>query len=126
MRAIRKLILQSSGHAGDTLSRVDARHRRRGLRCVGFHYVIRENGTLERGRPLREVGAHCLGYNTDSVGVCLCGKGQLTDAQTKKLRGLSARLIRHYPAIKPYLARELDPWLRDALVLDKNHLIKEN
>ena len=40
---------------------------------VGYHFVIRRDGALELGRPLHLVGAHCAGYNSTSVGVCLEG-----------------------------------------------------
>jgi hypothetical protein len=125
MRQIRKMIFQSSGHAGDTLAVLDARHRKRGLRCIGFHYVIREDGTLERGRPLCEVGAHCLGYNSDSVGICLCGTGRVTEEQTKKVHQLTARLRKHFPDAKACLASQLDIWLRDPLILDPSMIPQE-
>jgi N-acetylmuramoyl-L-alanine amidase len=125
MRRIRKFIFQSSGHARDTLARIDARHRKRGLRCVGFHYVIREDGSLERGRPLTEVGAHCLGYNSDSVGICLCGTGTPTPPQDRKVQQLTARLRRHFPEAKSCLAAQLDIWLRDPLRLDPSIISEE-
>ncbi|MEE8385625.1 MAG: N-acetylmuramoyl-L-alanine amidase [Dehalococcoidia bacterium] len=43
----------------------------RGL--TGYHFVIRRDGTVELGRELREIGAHALGYNDTSVGICLVG-----------------------------------------------------
>jgi N-acetylmuramoyl-L-alanine amidase len=43
----------------------------RGL--TGYHYVIRRNGIVELGRDLQAIGAHALGYNARSVGICLVG-----------------------------------------------------
>jgi N-acetyl-anhydromuramyl-L-alanine amidase AmpD len=40
---------------------------------IGYHYVIRRDGTLEGGRPLWRAGAHAVGHNHDSIGVCLVG-----------------------------------------------------
>ncbi len=40
---------------------------------VGYHFVIRRNGTIELGRPLWAIGAHVEGYNNKSVGICLVG-----------------------------------------------------
>jgi len=48
-------------------------HRERGFFTIGYHYVIRRDGTRERGRPLNEIGAHVVGHNHHSVGVCLVG-----------------------------------------------------
>jgi N-acetylmuramoyl-L-alanine amidase len=45
----------------------------RGWADVGYHYVIRRDGTVELGRPLFAVGAHVEGYNSRSVGICLVG-----------------------------------------------------
>ena len=40
---------------------------------IGYHYVIKRDGTLELGRPLDQPGAHVAGHNTDSIGICLVG-----------------------------------------------------
>jgi len=48
-------------------------HRAKGWADVGYHYVVRKNGGIEIGRDLSLVGAHCLGRNHDSVGVCITG-----------------------------------------------------
>ena len=118
MRPLRKILLHASGHAADTLRSLDRRHRARGLRSVGFHYVIRTDGTLERGRELAESGAHCLGFNADSVGICLCGEGVVTAAQWPVLARLLRRLSRRFPQLTLHTVRELDPWSDDPLRVD--------
>ena len=45
----------------------------RGWSDVGYHYVIRLNGTVETGRPLERSGAHAKGHNAHSVGICFEG-----------------------------------------------------
>lgn len=40
---------------------------------IGYHYVIRLDGTIERGRDLDRVGAHVRGHNEDSVGLVYVG-----------------------------------------------------
>ena len=45
----------------------------RGWSDIGYHAVIRLDGTIEAGRPLDRIGAHCAGRNTGSVGICLIG-----------------------------------------------------
>lgn len=52
---------------------IDAMHRAKGWACIGYHYVIRTDGTIEEGRPLKAIGAHAKGYNNVSVGICLIG-----------------------------------------------------
>lgn len=52
---------------------IDRWHRERGFFSIGYHYVIRRNGTVEDGRPLDQPGAHVRQYNSISLGVCLVG-----------------------------------------------------
>lgn len=40
---------------------------------IGYHFVIRRDGTIENGRPIEQVGAHCEGHNSKSIGVCMVG-----------------------------------------------------
>ncbi len=64
---------------GITADDIDLWHRKRGFKMIGYHYVIRDDGTLEPGRPEDRVGAHCLGLNGKSVGICCTGHGDFTD-----------------------------------------------
>ena len=56
-------------------------HVARGFRAVGYHFVIRRGGMREKGRDISDVGAHCVGHNHHSVGICLVG-GVGADAVT--------------------------------------------
>jgi N-acetylmuramoyl-L-alanine amidase len=40
---------------------------------IGYHYVITRDGRVQKGRPLEVSGAHCKGYNSNSIGICLVG-----------------------------------------------------
>ncbi len=40
---------------------------------IGYHYVIRRDGKIEKGRRNGEVGAHASGHNATSIGICLVG-----------------------------------------------------
>lgn len=83
-------------------------HRARGFFGIGYHYVIRRNGQLEKGRPLEKAGAHAEGYNANSIGICLVGgiddKGKpqnnFTDAQWTELKRLVSELTEKYGALK--------------------------
>lgn len=54
-----------------------------GWKDIGYHYVIRRDGTIEKGRNIETVGSHVYGHNKNSVGICLIGgkpiKGQKRD-----------------------------------------------
>jgi hypothetical protein len=40
---------------------------------IGYHYIIDRNGAIANGRPVDRAGAHVLGHNANSIGVCLIG-----------------------------------------------------
>lgn len=40
---------------------------------IGYHFVIRRDGTFESGRPIEQPGAHCKGHNANSIGICMIG-----------------------------------------------------
>lgn len=56
-------------------------HQQRGYRTIGYHYVIRRDGRIEKGRPNNEPGAHVQGFNSRSLGICLVG-GVKADGKT--------------------------------------------
>lgn len=40
---------------------------------IGYHFVIRRDGSIELGRPIEAAGAHAKGHNADSIGICMVG-----------------------------------------------------
>lgn len=76
MREIKKIIIHCS-YTPPSMDigreEIDKWHKDRGWNSIGYHYVIRRDGTIEKGRPDAEVGAHVQGENDDSLGVCMIG-----------------------------------------------------
>lgn len=79
-----------------------------GWRDIGYHYVIRRNGTVEPGRSEETIGAHVAGHNAHSIGICLVGglshvdgktvsAANFTEAQYVALESLLRRLMLKYP-----------------------------
>lgn len=72
-------------------------HRLRGFETTGYHYVVRLDGTVERGRGEEWIGAHCLGHNSRSIGVAYVGgigrDGRPADTRTEPQREALCRLI---------------------------------
>ena len=66
-----------------TVADIDAWHKKRGFRCIGYHFVIYLDGSVHKGRAIEEVGAHCLGHNANSIGICYIG-GCATNGKTPK------------------------------------------
>lgn len=48
-------------------------HLDAGYSGIGYHFVIRKDGTIERGRSIWAVGSHAYGANSDSIGIHLSG-----------------------------------------------------
>ena len=74
-------------------------HLANGWAGIGYHYLIRKDGTIERGRPRDTVGAHCYGENWHSVGVNIVGNfetNEPTAAQIDAAERLVAVLCRLY------------------------------
>lgn len=63
--------------------------KERGWDDIGYHWVIRRDGTLDPGRPIEMQGAHAVTVNGSSVGICLVGRGDnFTDQQFMTLHNL--------------------------------------
>ena len=48
-------------------------HLARGWATIGYHFVVSPSGRIFRGRPVDRLGAHVLGHNAGTVGICLMG-----------------------------------------------------
>jgi len=99
MRTIDKIIV----HCADTpnerevdIAEIRRWHVARGWRDVGYHYVIRRDAEIEVGRMETDVGAHCYGQNSTSIGICLVGRDEFTREQLHSLRKLIEELSNRY------------------------------
>lgn len=76
---------------------IDQMHRQRGFLSIGYHYVILTDGTIQNGRDFDEVGAHAVGFNSNSIGICLIGgvdkRGNSVDNFTKEQKASLRDLI---------------------------------
>lgn len=108
MREIHEIIIHCTATPEGrdvTAQDVDTWHRARGFNCIGYHYLIRLDGTVEQGRPTGLAGAHCLGHNLHSIGIAYAGgldaAGRTADTRTPQqrqaLRALLGRLRSRYP-----------------------------
>lgn len=77
MRTISQIIVHCSATKPDQDIGADEirnwHTRDRGFSDIGYHFVIRRDGTLDTGRPIKKAGAHARGHNFNSLGVCLVG-----------------------------------------------------
>ena len=52
---------------------IDRMHKNNGWTCIGYHFYVRKDGSVYRGRREDTVGAHAYGYNSTSIGICAEG-----------------------------------------------------
>lgn len=137
-RYINQIIIHCSASAnGDSLFRgslkagnlvkpvqaIDAWHRARGfkrdvifrkrqnpsLTSIGYHFLIYTNGAIETGRHLDEIGAHVRGSNANSLGVCMIGTDQFTQAQWAALATFIKSIATLYPKARVLGHRDTSP-----------------
>ena len=70
-----------------TVEEIDRYHKERGWDGIGYHFLIRKDGTVYKGRPLWKKGAHAKGRN-NYIGIALTGYQTFTDEQVSSLKKL--------------------------------------
>lgn len=107
---------------------IDRWHKQNGWKGIGYHYVIlndrhdhKADGTVEKGRPIGEQGAHVAGLNEVSVGICCVGDGDrdaFTPKQTARLLSLVAELRKKFgvPVENVIGHREVNDLVRKGVV----------
>ena len=66
---------------------------------IGYHFVVRKNGDVERGRPEWAIGSHAQGHNYNSIGIHLSGDfnaAEPTGIQIEHTAMLIAHLTEKY------------------------------
>ena len=91
-------------HIGNTDRDVSAEevhqwHKNNGWAGIGYHFLIRKDGTIERGRPMDMLGAHCYQNNWHTIGVNIVGEfmnHEPMPVQMSSAATLLAALCRYY------------------------------
>lgn len=109
MRTITLLIIHCSAvkpNQTSSAKQIDEWHRARGYpNGIGYHYVIRRDGSIEHGRPESMMGAHVKDHNAHSIGICYEGgldsDGNPADTRTPEQKAtilsLLSQLKEKYP-----------------------------
>lgn len=104
----------------------------RGFRDIGYHFLIHLDGTIEKGRPIGQSGAHAKGYNKHSIGVAYVGgldkngkpKDTRTVAQYHALRRCTETLKVIYPIQHMEGHRDLSVDLNGDGMISENEWMK--
>jgi N-acetylmuramoyl-L-alanine amidase len=107
-------------------------HLKRGFVTIGYHYVIRRDGTIEQGRRETEIGAHVSGHNSNSIGVCMVGgvdaqgkpSDNFTESQYDTLRVLLGQIKARYESAKIVGHRDLSKDLNGDGKITPNEYMK--
>ena len=76
MRYIDEIIVHCAETRPDqdvSAKNIDEWHRAQGWDCIGYHFFIKLDGTIEAGRPIAKQGAHCFQRNRNTIGICYAG-----------------------------------------------------
>ena len=100
-----RIIIHHTGNLTDddlSAEQLHRSHQNLGWAGVGYHFIVRKDGTVEFGRPDWAVGAHAEGFNYCSIGIHVCGNfniGEPTEAQINALPMLIADICDAYGLI---------------------------
>lgn len=106
-REIDKIVIHCSFSPqgrGDDAHTIDKWHKERWGSGIGYHYVVLEDGTIQKGRWVDYKGSHAKGFNRGSIAICrIGGMGKdgtatrdATNEQLNSLRKLSKLLANMY------------------------------
>lgn len=135
-RKINMIVLHCSAtreNQNFTIEQLEACHKARGFRTIGYHFYITKDGTLYPGRPESQIGAHAKGYNAHSIGICYEGgldahgrsKDTRTEAQKITMEELLRSLLVDYPDAEIVGHRDLPGVHKDCPCFDTKTWLKE-
>ena len=81
---------------------IDTIHKNKGWTCIGYHFYVRLDGSIYRGRQEDAVGAHAYGHNNTSIGICAEGNFEtysMNNEQKRAMIELIQYLKEKYPSI---------------------------
>lgn len=135
MRKINLIVIHCSATRVDsdyTPDQLIRDHRERGFSYAGYHFYIRKSGNRVPLRKLEEPGAHALGYNANSIGVCYEGgiglNGKPADTRTEQQKDELIALLKElkgmFPQAKIKGHRDLSPDLDHDGIIEENEWVK--
>lgn len=106
-----EIILHHAEAKSASVEEINRWHLERGWTGIGYHFYIRKDGRIYRGRPEWAVGAHAQGHNSHSVGICVEGSYMtetMPKAQFDALVGLVREEMAKYPGAKVLRHRDVN------------------
>jgi N-acetylmuramoyl-L-alanine amidase len=104
------IVLHHAEASTCTIEDIHKWHLSNGWTGCGYHYFVRKDGKIYRGRPEGAVGAHCPGVNDKSIGICAEGSYMsetMPDLQKNTILELCKDIINRYGIKQIYGHKEL-------------------
>lgn len=95
----KQIILHHAEASNCTVEDINRWHLNNGWTGIGYHYFVRKDGSIYRGRPENAIGAHAIGANTNSIGICAEGRYNIEimpEAQKNAIKELIADIKSRY------------------------------
>lgn len=89
-----KIVLHNADASNCSVQDVHSWHLANGWIGIGYHYFVKKDGSIYRGRPDSVIGAHCQGSNTGSLGICFEGK-YMTEVMPQAQYNVGIELIKY-------------------------------
>lgn len=67
------IVLHHAAAKNCTIYNIHQWHLANGWSGFGYHYFVRKDGRIFKGRPDDTIGSHAKGYNSTSLGICFEG-----------------------------------------------------
>lgn len=95
------VVLHHAAAKSCTAYQIDSWHKANGWSGIGYHYFVRKDGTIYRGRPEWATGAHVSGKNNESIGICAEGNYDeeyiMPDEQKDAIKDVLRSIKLRYP-----------------------------
>lgn len=108
---VKRIILHHAEAKHCSIHDIHQWHLVNGWAGCGYHFLVRKDGTIYRGRSEDKLGAHTANHNTGSLGICFEGSYNKETMPSEQLRAgqeLITYLLDKYNLLKANVYRHKD------------------
>jgi N-acetyl-anhydromuramyl-L-alanine amidase AmpD len=87
-RFTQRLAIHHTASGDVSAETVHGWHRNRGWMGIGYHYLVRQSGVIERGRAEELRGIHAPAANANSIAIALAGNFELLPPTVAQMEAL--------------------------------------
>jgi len=108
---VKRIILHHAEAKNCTIEDIHRWHLNNGWSGCGYHFLVKKDGSIWRGRPENKLGAHTASHNTGSLGICFEGAFStetMTETQLRSGQELITYLCDKYGLLKANVYKHKD------------------